>query len=194
MSEEREVHNPATGATTTLSEAVKSDPAELKRIRAEKKAKIMRILERGQVVDRLQVELPDNLYGEWIPDDKQEIARMQLLGFEVDNKYAVERALHEKGDGRSVIGDTVFMVTDKETKEIIDEIRRDQYEIRNGKPGAALKSQGEEKEFAAQARPLGIGPIVEESNTRQVRKEQIEAALKTQAQGQVVAPGGTIVK
>lgn len=194
MSTEREVHNPLTGTETTMEAAIQQDPAEIKRLRAEKKAKILRILERGQVVDRLQVELPDGLHGEWVPDDKQEIARMQLLDFWVDDKYAAQRALHEKGDGRSVIGDTVFMVCERETKEIIDEIRRDQFEVRNGKPGAVTKSQGEEKEFATQTKTLGIGPVVEESSTRQVRKEQIEAALKQVSQGTVVAPAGTIVK
>lgn len=195
MSTERTVHDPKTGEDKTMSEAVAQDPAEIKRLRAEKKAKIMRVLERGQVVDRLQVELPGNLYGEWIPDDKQEIARMQLLDFWVDDKYATQRALHDKGDGRSIMGDTVFMVCERETKEIIDEIRREQFEVRNGKPGAVTKSQGEEKEFASQTKTLGIGPVVEESTTRQVRRDQIAAALNKVNQGTVVtSPGATIVK
>ena len=185
MSTEREVTIPS-GGTTTMSEAIAQDPEELKKIRADKKTRFARILERGMVADRLAVELPGNLYGEWVANDKSEIYRMQLLGFKIDDTYAVDRALHDKGDGQSVVGDTVFMVCAREDREIMEEIRREKYQALNGKPGTVTKAQGEEKEFTGSTKTLGIGPVVEESTSRQVRKADLEAALAQTQRGTVV--------
>lgn len=194
MSEERSVTNVKTGETLTMSEATSKDPAEIQRLRADRKAKIARILERGQVVDRLTVEnLPQHLHGEWVPNDPQDILRMKMLGFDIDTEYSTKRALHNEGDGKSIIGDCVFMVCSREDREIMQEIRREQFEKRNGKPGTTVKRQAEESDFQKQNQSLGIGPTVEESVTRSVRKDEIESALKTVNTG-VVAPSGSIIK
>lgn len=187
MSTEREVLNPATGGETTMAQAIALDPEEIKKIRADKKARFARVLERGMVADRLAVEnLPENLYGEWVPNDKAEIFRMQVLGFKVDDKYAIDRALHDKGDNQSIVGDCVFMICEREDKDIIDEIRREKFQALNGKPGAVTKAQGEEKEFTGQTRGLNIGPVVEESTQRQARKADLESALARANAGTVV--------
>lgn len=184
MSIERTVTDIASGTEISMEEAIKLDPEETKKLRAEKKARFARILERGMVADRLAVELPDNLYGEWVPNDKSEIYRMQLLGFKIDTEYATKRALHSEGDGKSVIGDTVFMTCAREDKDILEEIRRENFVAMNGKPGE-VKSQQEEKEYATQSRTIGM-PVIEESVSRTARKEQLESALAATRKGTIV--------
>lgn len=176
-----------------MTAAVALDPAETQRIRKEKKARLARILDRGMVADRLSVELPHDKHGEWIPNDKAEIYRMQALGFWVDKEYATKRALHDQGDGASVVGDAIFMVCEKENKEILDEIRRENYEAINGRPGAVRGSQREEKDAAANIRRIGM-PIVEESRERQARKADLVAALSANQEGtgSQAAGGATI--
>lgn len=171
--DERTVVNPATGAELTMSEALAQDPEEIKRIRAARKAKLAQVLERGIVADRLQVPLPDSVYGEWVVNDKAEIYRMQGLGFEVDTTYAKQRALHNEGDDRSIVGDVVFMTCDKETHNLIEEVRREKYVAMNGKQASA---DSENTEFKAAVDKIGM-PVIEESSSRRARKADIEAAI-----------------
>lgn len=189
MSEERSVQDPSGQGEMTMTAAVALDPAETQRLRAEKKARLARILDRGMVADRLSVELPPDKHGEWIPNDKSEIYRMQTLGFWVDKEYATKRALHDQGDGASVVGDAIFMVCEKENKEILDEIRRENYEAINGKPGTVRGSQREEKDAAANLRKIGM-PVVEESRERQARKQELAAVLKANQEGTGVSAAG----
>lgn len=193
MSEERQVIDPK-GGEVSLSEALKTDLEEHKKLRAEKKAKLARILDRGVVADRLSVDLPSELYGEWVVNEKSEIHRMQTLGFKIDTQYAKAHALHDQGDDRAIVGDTVFMVCDRETKDILDEIRRENYERVNGKPGEERKGQAEEREFSEPTKGLHIGPVVEESRERVVRKEQLEAALQKGAAPASPVKAGTRIK
>lgn len=194
MSEEREVTDLQSGATISLSAALEKDPEEYKRIRAERKARFSRVLERGMIADRLKVDLPPNLWGEWIHNDLQSITEAKLLGFQIDTEYATKRALHDQGDGMSVVGDCVYMVQDMEDHLLLEEIRRENYEAAHGKPSRAVRLQGEEKEFAGATRTLGL-PTIEESATKQARRAELESALHQNAQQRVVAaPGAKIIK
>lgn len=193
MSEERTVTDVASGREISMSESLALDPEEIQRLRREKKARLASVLERGVVADRLNVELPPDKWGQWVPNDQAEIVRLQALGFWIDEKYATARALHNQGSQLgSVVGDTIFMVCDKETKEILDEIRQESYESINGKPGATIKSQKEEKEFAASTQRQGL-PVVEESASRAARKAELEAALLKSAEARADAAGGHVV-
>lgn len=120
----------------------KITPAE--ESRAEKKARRAKVYDRGVIGDRLHVELPPHLYGEWVPNKLTEIHRKEGLGFQIDTEFAHKRALHDKGDGASYVGDVVFMTCSREDKEIIDEIRRERYDAtHNPKSGR----QKEERDF-----------------------------------------------
>jgi len=140
--------------------------------RAQKKARLAAVLDRGIVGDRLKVELPSNLHGEWVFNDQTEIMRMEALGFSVDTEYAPKRALHSKGDGASYVGDVVFMTCEKETKQLIDEIKHDQY-MRLNRKG---KEQKEEKDFNKLTRNEGLETLTEGS-VNEARKVEIEQAL-----------------
>jgi hypothetical protein len=183
MSEEREVIDVATGREISLTEALEKDPEEYKKLRAERKARFARVLERGIVADRLQVELPPTLWGEWVPRDKSSIFERETLGFRVDTEYAPKRALHDQGTGESIVGDCVFMVQDIEDHNLLEEIRKEAFEAANGKPGRAARLQGEEKEFGALSRTIGM-PTIEESVAKTARKEELQAALQQRAQAQ----------
>lgn len=184
MSTEREVmQTDGTSATMeTLATAQERDPAAIKAIRDAKKAKLVRILQRGYAHDRIAVELPDTLYGEWIVNDQFSIHEAETIGFRIDTEYASKqlRGAHDVGDGRAVLGDCIFMVMDAEDKAIHDEIRREAFELANGKPGVERATQKEERDFAAIQRQQGL-PVVEESRNRQARKAELEAVLRKRA-------------
>lgn len=148
-----------------------------KKIRADKKARMVSVLERGLVADRSTVELPDNLYGEWVPNDKIEILRMQSFGFQIDKEYARQRALHEDsslaGDGASIIADTIFMTCDRENKEIIDEVRAEQYAATHRPRGGKQK---EERDLEEEVRSQGL-PSKIRSSQEEAGLDHIKAAL-----------------
>jgi hypothetical protein len=166
MSEEREV--------LTNSGTEKAERTETK---SERKARLAAVLERGYLSERLQVPLPDNMYGEWVPKDHAEITRKELLGFRVDQQYGLKQSLHSDGTPITQIGDVVFMVTSRENKELLDEIRNEQYERRHGKIGATEhKTQDEEKSVIEPSEKLGV-PTIQESSARVAKKAEIEAVL-----------------
>lgn len=141
--------------------------------RVQKKARLAEVYDRGVAGARLHVELPPDTYGEWVPNVGEEIHRKELLGFEIDSIYAPARALHNKGDGKSLVGDVVFMTCSMEQKEILDEVRRERYEKIHAPKGGKQK---EEKDFISLApsetKPQSTG------NVARVRPQQITDALK----------------
>lgn len=144
--------------------------------RAERKAKLATVLERGFLNDRLAVDLPSDVHGEWIRNDPLEIHRMEAMGFEVDRVHAPKRAIHDAGTETAVVGDVIFMTCDKETKVMIDEIRHENF-IRMNSP----RESKEETEFANQVRAVigdDVGAFVD-SKTREARKADITDALRT---------------
>jgi len=146
--------------------------------RAEKKARLAVVLDRGIAHDRLKVNLPADVHGEWVRNDPFEINRMRFLGFEIDKEYAPARSLHGDGTGSAIVGDVIFMTTSKERKDMIDEVRKDQFFRVNGYPGDTKNSR-EERELAENvARETGGQiPTFTESRSREARKEDIAAAL-----------------
>lgn len=150
-----------------------SDKVTVEETRAQKKARYAEVYDRGVAGARLHVELPPDVYGEWVPDFGEEIHRKELLGFEIDRIYAPARALHNKGDGKSIVGDVVFMTCSREQKEILDEVRRERYDRIHSPKGGKQK---EEKDFLALA-PGDTVPVAS-SNAARVRPREITDALK----------------
>lgn len=185
MSKEREgiVFTPAPDPTVDLTkpdaalEQAKEKPAILSESIEVRRAKLTTILERGVVGDRLHVELPNDLYGEWVRNDPMEISRAQALGFWVDVDHASKRALHTDGNKAAIIGDVVFMVTTRENKALIDSVQAER--IRNTHNP---KKPKEEKDFEAQtyADTGGIIPTLNEGKQRSLTRDEIAAALNAQ--------------
>lgn len=178
MSEERSVlHVPAMkgkGTSTIGVEKAREMASNKEELTiAEKKAVIARVLERGIIIDRATVDLPDGLYGEWVSEDPTEISRMQLLGFELDKEHAVDRSTNSDGSGVSKIGDVVFMTAPMEVKEIIDSVRSEMYHRAN----PTSSKQKEESDFARQADKAGL-PVIDEGDVSSAREDQIRNALE----------------
>jgi hypothetical protein len=130
--------------TGTAAKTIDQVPRTKRELTPEIKARQAQVLSRGLLVDRFTVKLPDDMYGEWVPNDESSISRAQLLGFEIDTEYAKNHRLHDTGDAKSVIGDVVFMTMPKEFYQAIEEHRRTQY-IENHLKNR--KVQKEESEF-----------------------------------------------
>lgn len=191
MSEQRPIISAKTGMPVSQTDALAREPEEIKRLRAEKKARLARVLDRGVIVDRLHVELPDHLYGEWIPNDKLSIHEANVLGFNVDTEFATRMPMfnNKDEDGGAVVGDVIFMVCEKETKDLIDEIRAENFERVHGKHG---RGQKEETEFRTLSESTGL-PIVDESRSRSARKAELQDALQA-AHGSTRPDSSTIIK
>jgi hypothetical protein len=157
--------------------------------RAEMKARLVQVLERGIVHDRMLVPLPADVHGEWARNDPLEIARMQTLGFEVDYEYAPRRALHSDGTGAAIVGDVIFMTCPRIIKEVIDEIRHEQF-IRLNAPSQTK----EDKEMIANTlRSTGseIGAFSESTThiaTEDDIRDTVREALNKVAQQTQPAP------
>lgn len=146
--------------------------------RAEKKAQFAKVLERGIINARLDVDLPKDVYGEWVRDDATEIMRMESMGFQIDREYAKKRRLHSKGDDASYVGDVVFMTCSQENHEIIDEVKLDMYNAHHGIKGDT--QQQEDADYATKVRTqVPEVPVIEESRTVAASKEDIVAALQS---------------
>lgn len=195
MADEREVLKVSMGGNETLQETIqkskeisdKIDPPEVKEAlsRAERKARLATVLERGFVNERLHVDLPAHLHGEWAPIDQIEYYR--TLGFVIDTEYARNRSIHARpelgGINCAVVGDVVYMVQSNEDYEIWNELRAERFEAMNRKPSkdGTTVEQLEEKNFKDLTETLTEGPVkvpvIDESKTRQARKEEISSSM-----------------
>lgn len=146
----------------------------------ERKARIARVLDRGITADRLSVSLPNDMYGEWVSRDPVEIDRKRLLGFKIDDTYAVNRSLHSDGSSAPTIADVIFMVTTMENKHLIDAVKRERFEKLHGSFKKKRGPQAEEQSFAAQVtrETGGVVPIIDEGAVHPAGKEEIAAALR----------------
>lgn len=156
-------------------EEMERDLAEAKAKRLKLKGVISQALDRGMVAQRVHVDLPPEVYGEWVRNDPFEIDRLKGIGFKIDDKYAVDRALHGDAAGNPVVGDVIFMTCPKEVKEVIDEIRADHARDKHG----PRKKQQEEQNFEALTRKDtgGVVPVDIRSSATQIGKHEIAAAI-----------------
>lgn len=136
------------------------------------------LLERAAVSTALDLSfLPPNLSGQWVRNETLRINDLRALNYEVykDNKI---RGLHDaNADGSIVVGDLILMTCTKENREIIDELRREEYNQRHGKPGEN-KPQLEEKAFLAEQATL-VGTHIGTANESRATQVAIEVGKKT---------------
>jgi hypothetical protein len=149
--------------------------------RARRKALLIQAFDRGVVHDRLTVPIPKHMYGEWCRNDPLEIDRLKTLGFEVyEQENGGGRGLNSDGTGALIVADVIYMVTPRENKEIIDEIRMERFLKANGRPGDRKAKSKEEVEFEkATLRDSGgvVPTLVESSTTTRFSRADVEAAL-----------------
>lgn len=144
--------------------------------RAERKSRLAAVYDRGVTGDRLHVDLPPDLDGEWVPTTGggTAVARKKALGYWIDKEYAKNHsALHDKGDEGSHVGDVVFMVTTRDNKELLDEIKKERFREAHLPKGGKHK---EERDFLNQA-DREVKPLAE-SNASKASVSDITDALK----------------
>lgn len=177
MSDERDIIRIDGSVTKPISVEEAKTLAGPELTREQEKAMLISVLERGWTNERLKVDLPPDLHGEWIARDASSVMRAQRLGFRNGTEYAKEKALHSDGADLGV-GDCIFMICSKERKKLIDEVKTELIRRRN-EPVAKKKGnvQEEETQFTKDVDSrLGM-PVIEESSTTKVNKADIEAAL-----------------
>lgn len=158
MSAEREIVN-LTGKVINLRDL----PPE------QRKARIAAVLDRGVVGVRLTVDLPPNMYGEWVANDPESIFRMQTLGFEIDTEYAKQRALHNNGTDQAIVGDVIFMTCPKEVKEEIELVRQEKFN-RDNKKRTGLKEESVVEDIKREGLPVTNTSTQELVNTGQIKQ------------------------
>jgi len=181
MSEQRTVDTTG-GVTRNITiEDQRNAALEAQKLRADKKARFARVLERGYIVDRLSVEIPPGLHGEWVAVDQVE--RWEALGFEVDKKYAFKRQLHpdgsgDKSGGAARVGDVIFMTCPQEDYEIMQELKQELFQRTHGSPKDKKRlMQKEEQEFRNVVEMQMGMPVIDEGKESPARKEQIKDAI-----------------
>lgn len=169
MGQERDIISPSGAVTKFNADTIeKLTPEQLD-------AEVATILDRGFTNLRLNVLLPKDVHGEWVPNDPGSIAEMQAKGFEVDTKYAMGNALHNDGGNTPKVGDTIYMTCPMKLYESIQRVRAKQFEEMHGTK-KKVKSTQEEKNYAQQEH----GPIkvVNESSRELVGEKEIVAAVQ----------------
>ena len=72
---------------------------------------------------------------------------MKALGFEIDNKYAKKRALHDDA-GISRVGDVVFMTAPKEVREMVKMYRKKKFDdFYKKRPKVTKAEQADQETF-----------------------------------------------
>lgn len=117
--------------------------------REQRRARLVSILDRGVIHDRLHVEVPPDKHVEWVRNNPLDIDAMKMLGFSIDTEYSTKRNIHSDGTSANVVGDVIAMVCEKEVKEDIDWARAERVKQMN-KPHRAGKA---EREFQASVDP-----------------------------------------
>lgn len=149
-------------------------PEFLELPKEEQKARIASVLDRASQVDRLHVELPPDVHGEWITNDPVSIAEAQRKGFVVDEVHAPKHTVH--GSNRQ--GDVIFMTIPTVLKEMYNERERERYNEVHGKKDKSGKvtAQAEDIEFSRSQTKIGL-PTIDESVSSSVSGEQIQNVL-----------------
>lgn len=146
---------------------------EADKARQDKKARLAEVLDRGVVGDRLRVQVKEGLHYEW--PHKDDMTRMSALGFraaEKEDMITENASMHDTADGKIRIGDCVLMVCDRETKELIDEVKEEKKSIAHAPKGGKQK---EEREFEGAVDPTSAGKAGSRVNT--ARATDITGAL-----------------
>ncbi len=131
----------------------------------------------------LHVDVPSHIHYEWVKNAQYDIDEMQRKGFIIDTEYACMSNIHgEKKTGKpTIVQDVICMITPIENKAALDELTREEYVRRHGKPDRSGLVRGRDEDKSAN---VGIDPIpndlglIEESTTRQIGGAELMSHLK----------------
>ena len=138
----------------------------------EYKRRLFETADRSFVNDRLNVELPDNLHGEWVGVDDFSQFHAQAKGYIDGSEYLqAHNKLHERPDG-STVGDVRFMVIPKWKYEAQQEQAKIMAERQSG-----INSDTANEQYKAYAAKLGLGVEADRSVGRSISGAELQAHI-----------------
>lgn len=171
MSEER---TPNDGSAITADD--KAAANAVAESLASKKARIARVLERGIIGERLAVNVPTGIHGEWVADDPVEIDRMRSLGYEVDKEFAQARSIHTNADGVPKVGDAIFMTCPQEQYDLIRAVKQERFEAMHNPRGKGREKEEAEYRGKVEEETPEV-PVIDASKKSRVGEDEIRRAL-----------------
>jgi hypothetical protein len=159
---------------TSARDLINMTPSQVEEYKKLFRAKFADVAYRGSIPNRLSVDLPPDLHGEWVRNDPASIRMKQDLGFVIDTEFAPKTGLH--GDATTaVIGDVIHMVAPKFVREWVLEEQLKRREEIHGKPGVR-KEQKEERDAKSEAAATPL-KVINESSTANADAQQIATAI-----------------
>lgn len=138
----------------------------------EYKRRLFETADRSFVNDRLNVPLPDGLYGEWIGIDDFSQFHAQAKGYIDGSEYLQEHnKLHERPDG-STVGDVKFMVIPKWKYEAQQEQAKIMSDRQSG-----INSDTANEQYKSYAAKLGLGVESDRSSGRSISGAELQAHI-----------------
>jgi hypothetical protein len=138
----------------------------------EYKRRLFETADRSFVNDRLNVELPENLHGEWIGIDDFSQFHAQAKGYSDGSEYLqAHNRLHERPDG-STVGDVKFMVIPKWKYVAQQEQAAIMSERQSG-----INSDTANDQYKSYASRLGLGVETDGSIGRNISGAELQAHI-----------------
>ena len=135
-----------------MTEHIKPSTEATVESRDERKARIVQVLSRGFINDRLAVnDLKPGWRVVWVRNNPDDIARYQTLGYKVETEMGTK--YHQKAGESRIVGDVILMSIPLEDYEIIEEAMTEQKLARLDKG---------KRDFVKEASALGV-PVVDET-------------------------------
>lgn len=136
---------------------------------------------RGFTSTRMDIALPPEVYGEWVPLDQNEIDRKKLLGFKIDDTYAARASIGSDGTKKPIVGDCVFMTCPRIVKEVQDQLLNEEKTRVHGTRAQQAALRAEEQKFRDRVNKKIVNtgtemPVVTEGRTEVVGAAELAAA------------------
>lgn len=136
------------------------------------KKRYIETADRSYMNDRLNVELPNHLYGEWVGTDSFSQFHARSKGFVDGSQFLKENnILHQTSEG-NVFADIKFMVISKQKHEAMVEMDA---LIARKKSGIG---RDRDDEYNALAASLGLGVEADKSTSRVLVGDQVNSTIK----------------
>lgn len=137
------------------------------------KRRLFETASRSYINDRLNVELPPDMHGEWIGVDDFSQYHASLKGFVDGAQYLTDNnKMFQRPDG-STLGDVRFMVIPKWKYEAMQELAQMESARKAGIRGKAEVDDM----YSEYARSIGLNELGEASNTRSISGTEIDTLL-----------------
>lgn len=165
--------NTTTTTTKSILDELKPTQEEILKYRRSQ----IESADRSFLNDRLNVQLPEGLYGEWIGRNDFSQYQAKAKGFVDGSEFLGEfNKLYETADGRSAVGDVMFMVIPKWK---YDEQQRVIEAMATRRSGINTVESNEATAYLEAAESIGLGVDRGQTNeTRVIDGTELSTILK----------------